>query len=137
MKLKLLLCGTLLALPGCLSMSASASFGPRISSEVLVGIVPGETSKAEVVAKLGPPEEYLRQEVAAGLSDDEARISGAIQLGNRAHDVLTWQHDWFHARGRWWLLYLWIDSEVDSDVLMIVFDEQERVRDISFRETVR
>ena len=137
MKLKLLLCGTLLVLPGCLSMSASATFGPRISSEVLVSIVPGKTSKAEVVARLGPPEEYLRQEVAAGLSDDEARISGAIQLGNRAHDVLTWQHDRFQARGRWWLLYLWIDSEVDSDVLMIVFDEQERVRDISFRETER
>ena len=51
-----------------------------------------------------------------------------------ALDVLTWQHDRLRARGRFWLFYLWVESEVESRILMISFDAQDRVRDLSLRE---
>jgi hypothetical protein len=127
------LCAALLTLCGCLSMSASSSFGPRISPAVVERIQPGRTTLAQVLAELGPPGEFLRPEVVSSLDDENARVSGAIRVGNRAHDVLTWQHDRFDARGRWWLLYLWADTVVDSDILMIVFDEHDRVREVSYR----
>jgi len=134
--LRVCLCAGLLALCGCFSMSASSALGPRISADVVERIVPGRTTLAEVLADLGPPEEFLRPEVVNALDDEEVRVSGAIRVGNRAHDVLTWQHDRFDSRGRWWLLYLWIDTTVDSDILMVVFDERDRVREVSFRKAV-
>ena len=130
------LCAVLLALCGCFSMSASSALGPRISADVVERIVPGRTTLAEVLADLGPPEEFLRPEVVNALDDEGVRVSGAIRVGNRAHDVLTWQHDRFDSRGRWWLFYLWVDTTVDSDILMVVFDERDRVREVSFRKAV-
>lgn len=135
--LRVCLCAGLLTLCGCLSMSASTSLGPRISPAVVERIQPGRTTLAEVLAELGPPEEFLRPEVVSSLDDENVRVSGAIRVGNRAHDVLTWQHDRFDARGRWWLFYLWTDAVVDSDILMIVFDEHDRVREVSYRRAER
>ncbi len=131
-----LLLAALLGTSGCISMSADADLGPRISPAVLQTIVPGQTGRAEVLARLGPPDEYLRSEVAAALGDDETRISGAVRLGNRGIDVLTWQHDRLRIRGRWWLFAVSAHTTVRSDLLMIVFDENEVVIELSFREAV-
>jgi len=131
---RVLLCTLALSLSGCLSISATARFGPWFPDETLARIVPGETTRAMVLAELGPPDEFLRTEVVDALNDDEARISRSIQIGNRALDVLTWQHDRLRARGRFWLLYLWLENEVESRILMISFDAQDRVRDLSLRE---
>ncbi len=120
-------------LTGCLSISASAAFGPHLSPAVLDLIEPGQTTRKEVLALLGPPEEFLRSEIASALDDDTVRVSGAIQLGNRALDAFTWQHDRLESRGRWWLLYMWLDTTVESDILMIVFDERDLVSEVSFR----
>ena len=120
-------------LSGCLSISASAAFGPQLSAAVLDRIEPGQTTRKEVLALLGPPEEFLRSEIASALDDDTVRVSGAIQLGNRALDAFTWQHDRLESRGRWWLLYMWVDTTVESDILMIVFDERDTVSEVSFR----
>ncbi len=122
-----------LVLSGCVSISARADFGPRISPHVLDQIVPGETTRAEVLERLGPPAEFLRAEVSDALGDDGMRVSGAVRLGNRALDVLTWQHDRFRSFGRWWIVYLRVDSVARSDLLMIVFDERDLVREVSFR----
>ena len=96
-------------------------------------IEPGQTTRQEVLALLGPPEEFLRSEVGSALDDDTVRVSGAIQLGNRALDAFTWQHDRLESRGRWWLLYMWLDTTVESDILMIVFDERDLVSEVGFR----
>lgn len=126
----------LLAGSGCISITADAELGPRISPAVLEQIVPGRADRAQVLERLGPPDEYLRSEVAGALGDDTVRVSGAVRLGNRAIDVLTWRHDRMRVRGRWWLFFLGLDTTVRSDLLMIVFDEDELVREVSFREAV-
>lgn len=126
----------LLAGSGCISITADAELGPRISPAVLEQIVPGLADRAQVLERLGPPDEYLRSEVAGALGDDTVRVSGAVRLGNRAIDVLTWRYDRMRVRGRWWLFFLGLDTTVRSDLLMIVFDEDELVREVSFREAV-
>ncbi len=126
----------LLAGSGCISITADAELGPRISPAVLEQIVPGRVDRAQVLERLGPPDEYLRSEVAGALGDDTVRVSGAVRLGNRAIDVLTWRYDRMRVRGRWWLFFLGLDTTIRSDLLMIVFDEDELVREVSFREAV-
>lgn len=126
----------LLAGSGCISITADAELGPRISPAVLEQIVPGRADRAQVLERLGPPDEYLRSEVAGALGDDTVRVSGAVRLGNRAIDVLTWRYDRMRVRGRWWLFFLGLDTTIRSDLLMIVFDEDELVREVSFREAV-
>ncbi len=126
----------LLAGSGCISITADAELGPRISRAVLEQIVPGRADRAQVLERLGPPDEYLRSEVAGALGDDTVRVSGAVRLGNRAIDVLTWRYDRMRVRGRWWLFFLGLDTTIRSDLLMIVFDEDELVREVSFREAV-
>ena len=121
---------------GCISITADADLGPRISPAVVEQILPGEATRAEVLERLGPPNEYLRSEVEGALGDDAVRVSGAVRLGNRAIDVLTWRYDHMRVRGRWWIFYLGVDTTLRSDLLMIVFDENEVVSELSFREAV-
>jgi hypothetical protein len=123
--------------PGCLYVRASGSFGARFDPALRAQIVPGQTTRAEVVRLLGPPEEFLRSEVANALRDEETRVSGAISLGNRAHDAFTYQHDWLEARGSWPLLYAFLRARVESDLLVVFFDDDDRVRDVSLRRAAR
>ncbi len=126
-----------LALPflvsGCLLVSASGSFGPELDPATVARIVPGETTKREVLAWLGPPEEFLRSEVVESLADETTRVSGAIALGNRAQDAFSWQRDTLAGRGHVLIFYNTFQADVESDVLVVFFDEQDRVREVSFR----
>ena len=122
-----------LALSGCLYVSASGSFGPHLDPAVVARIVPGETTKREVLAWLGPPEEFLRSEVLESLADETSRVSGAVALGNRAQDVFSWQHDTLEGRGHILGLYNRLQADVQSDLLVIFFDAQDVVREVSFR----
>jgi len=122
---------------GCLYVTASGSFGARLEPAAQARIVAGETTRAQVLELLGPPEEFLRSELSDAMGDDETRISGAISVGNRAHDAFTYQHDWVEARGTWPILYGILRTRVESDLLVIFFDAQERVREISSRRVTR
>lgn len=133
--LPLLAVAILLTLPlsGCLYISTSGSFGPRLDPAVIARIIPGKTTKLEVLQWLGPPEEFLRSEVLESLADDTTRVTGAIALGNRAQDAFTWQHDRLEGHGIVLLLYNRYEAEVESDLLLVLFDEEDRVREVSFR----
>lgn len=126
------LCCTLL-LSGCLYVSASGSYGPVLDPEIIGSIVPGTTTRREVLEWLGPPEEFLRSEVIESLGDETTRVSGAIALGNRAQDAFTYQHDDFKGSGNVFLFYNRFHARVESDVLVVFFDGQDRVREVSFR----
>lgn len=123
-------------LTGCLYVRASGSFGPSLDREVVARIVPGETSKGEVLAWLGPPEEFLRSEVIESLADETTRVSGAVALGNRAQDAFSWQRDSLVGNGNFLILFNRFRTDVASDLLVVFFDEQDRVREVSFREAV-
>lgn len=123
-----------LLLSGCLYVSASGVLGSALDPAVVAKIVPGETSKGQVLDLLGPPEEFVRSEVLAALGDETARLSGAVALGNRAQDAFTYQRDTLTARGSVLLLYNHVRAQTESDLLVIFFDREDLVREVSFRK---
>lgn len=122
-----------LLLSGCFHISANGTFGPYLDPAVVGRIVPGETTKAEVLAWLGPPEEFLRSEVVGSLGDDAVRLSGAIALGNRAQDAFSYQYDRLEGDGTFLLLYNRARARLESDLLVVFFDADDRVRELAFR----
>ena len=96
-------------------------------------IVPGESTKGQVLDLLGPPQEFLRSEVLASLGDEATRVSGAVSLGSRAQDAFTYQRDTLSAWASMLLFYNHVRGQVETDLLVIFFDEEDRVREISFR----
>ena len=79
----------------------------------------------------------MRSEVLGSLGDETARVAGAVSLGNRAQDAFTYQRDTLSARGSLLILYNRARSNVETDLLVIFFDEEDRVREISFRTVSR
>ncbi|MFO0980650.1 MAG: hypothetical protein U1E76_02705 [Planctomycetota bacterium] len=124
-------------LTGCLYLGGSGTFGPKLDPGKVALLRPGTTTKADVLALLGPPQEFKRPEVADALVDDTVRLSGAVALGNRAHDVFTYQFDRVDLDGTWLVLFLYTATEVKSDLLVIFFDEHDVVKEVSFREDTR
>lgn len=126
-----------LLLSGCLYVSASGSFGSYLDPSVVSQIVPGQSTKGQVLELLGPPQEFLRSEVLGSLGDDDARVSGAVALGSRAQDAFTYQRDTLSAWASMLLFYNHVRGEIETDLLVIFFDSEDRVREISFRSVSR
>jgi hypothetical protein len=131
--LRAVLLAALPLLQGCLYVKATGAFGPVLRPEVVERIAPGVTTKREVLALLGPPEEFLRSEVIGSLGDETTRVAGAVALGNRAQDAFSWQHDVLDGRGTLTLFYNRFDAEVESDLLVVFFDDDDVVREVAFR----
>jgi hypothetical protein len=123
-----------LLLSGCLYVSASGVFGSALDPAAVSQIVPGESTKGQVLDLLGPPEEFVRSEVLAALGDETVRVSGAVALGNRAQDAFTYQLDTLSAHGSLLILYNYVRGQTESDLLVIFFDQEDRVREVSFRK---
>ena len=121
-------------LSGCVYVAASGSFGPDLDPAVIASLVPGETTMAEVLERLGPPQEYVRPEILASLGDETTRVDGAIALGNRARDAFTWQYDDLEGWGTFLVLYNRIQIDAESELLVVFFDENDVVREVSLRE---
>jgi hypothetical protein len=118
---------------GCAYLSVSGGFGPVLDAETIGRIVPGTTTKGEVLALLGPPAEFLRSEVLGALGDESARVSGSVALGNRAQDAFSYQRDVVWGAGTVLLLYNRVRVNAETDLLVIFFDEEDRVRELSLR----
>jgi hypothetical protein len=121
--------------PACLYTAGRGSLGPELSDEAIARIVPGASTKAEVLALLGPPNEYKRPELDAVLRDDSARLAAALAVAHRQQDVFTWQRDEVEFGGTWLLLFNRVDARTDSDLLVVFFDEHDVVRDVALRRS--
>jgi len=123
----------LLALPGCLFVAARGEAGARLPQGVEAQLLPGRTTKAEVLALLGPPTEFKRPELSSALVDDELRVSGALAVARRAENVYTWQYDRLAARGSLLLLWNGLSLRTTSDLLVVFFDGHDVVADVAVR----
>jgi hypothetical protein len=123
-----------LLLSGCLYIHASGSFGSYLDPALVSQIVPGQSTKAEVLELLGPPEEFVRSEVLGSLGDETARVAGAVSLGSRAQDAFTYQRDRLSSWASMLVFYNHIRGQIETDLLVIFFDEEDRVREVSFRK---
>jgi len=123
-----------LALPGCLLVGGHGSIGPRLSEQAVAALEPGVTTKDEVLARFGPPNEYRRPELTSALIDDELRLSGALRGARQAERVFTYQRDDVELRGTFLLLFAFADVTTRSERLVVWFDERDVVREVAFGE---
>ncbi len=123
----------LLLLPGCLFVGGSARFGAPVSREAAASIEPGRTTKAQLLALLGPPTEFKRPELGSVLVDDELRLSGVLATARRSENALTWQYDSVSSAGTALLLYNRMSSSTATDLLVVFFDEKDVVTSFAFR----
>ncbi len=130
----LLLCASCLTAPGCLYVGGHAAIGARWSPEAVDQLLPGRTTKAEVLALLGPPNEYKRPEWTGAMLDDNERLSGALALARRAENAFTYQYDDVDADGTFLLLWTGVWTETQTDLLVIFFDERDVVSEVAVRD---
>jgi hypothetical protein len=129
----LALLAALASAPGCLFVGGRARFGAPVSAQAAAAIVPGRTTKAELLARLGPPTEFKRPELGSVLVDDELRLSGVLAVARRSENALTWQYDRVAAAGTMLILFNRIASETSTDLLVVFFDEHDVVTTFAFR----
>ena len=60
-----------------------------------------------------------------------------MALGNRAQDAFSYQRDTLSAWASMLLFYNHVRGRIETDLLVIFFDEEDRVREVSFRTVSR
>lgn len=117
----------LLSLPACLVVGGHGTQGPRFTPDQLATLTPGTSTRADVLAALGPPSEYLDPDTAAILLEDELRLSGTLDMSRRAARVWTWQWDEISVGGTILLVYNRLDVDTTSELVVAFFDDQDRL----------
>ena len=117
--LTLLMCLTQV---GC--VIANYSEGNRIPMDRVESIQPGVTTKQDVLDMFGPPQDYTDASILEQLITEEHSPYAPEQLP----DVIAYEFHEGRASGVVTLFVNVIKLEVDSDRLVIFFDENERVR---------
>lgn len=121
--------GALLALlaagPGCLV--AQYREGNPVPLDQVDRIRPGVTTKEEVLAWFGPPQNYTNASLLEQLvASDE--VPPGTTPPYRFSDVLAYQIHHGEVRGLLLLLFNRIDVRMRSDHLVVFFDEDDVVR---------
>ena len=65
--------------------------------------------------------------------DDRVRLSRALSTANLTLNVFTYQYDSIDMAGTVLILFNYFDVETRSDQLVVFFDEQDVVIDVSLR----
>jgi hypothetical protein len=122
-----------LALPGCIVLRDDA--GVDVPSGTLGRFQAGSTTRAEVLALLGPPTGRFSTNLLAAITRTDPPIEAPATPGRIDDDVLTWQS--LHVRAHvafFPVLFTWVDTEYSSRTLTVWFDADGRVRYAAFRE---
>lgn len=126
--LNALVLSMLLALPlaaGC----AVGRFteGNRLPLDRVERIEPGVTTKQEILAWFGPPQNYTEGSLLEQLIVSDEITPGSV-APYRFSDVLAYQFHEGRASALFLLLFNYVRLEVESDHLVIFFDENDVVR---------
>ena len=111
---------------------ARGRVGPRFDPGVTQEFLPGVTTRTEVLARLGPPDEFLTAEETALLLDDGIRLSDALDVARRTERAFTWQIDHFEIDGTFLLLFSYFKIETEPELIVIWFDADGLVAHIAF-----
>ena len=106
--------------------------GPNIIAEKVEDIKPGITTKAEIIAWFGPPQNYLSPTVFNKILQDldvTGEPLGTFPFAN----ILSYQYDQSNIRALILVLFNYAEAKVKSDHLVIFLDENERVKYYGFR----
>ena len=120
-------------LPGCLVVGGSGTQGPALPADLDARLVRGRTTRAEVLALLGPPNEYRAPELSTALVDETLRLSDALAVARRAEQVWTWQSNRVDSLGTALLLYNRLSASTATDLLVVWFDADGVVTEWALR----
>jgi len=108
--------------------------GPKIREEKIKEIVPGVTTRAEIVAWFGPPQNYLSPAIfneilrQMDLTRDEPLTNYPFA------NIASYQYMRGNARLIITILFNFVEWDVKSDHLVIFFDDQEKVKYYGFHK---
>jgi hypothetical protein len=117
------LAGALL-LPGCYALTRATLGEPIPSEQELAAVEPGRTTRAEVLALLGPPDEYSQPVLLAGLSAADSRTVRVLDEHDLfGRDAFTWVRERRDDRA-WlaWPVFAHLRRETRIDRLKVLFD---------------
>lgn len=122
------------ALPACITFDETE--GVDIADADVAAIRPGETTRREVLERLGPPTGVFRTRLLDAFLRD-ASFTAPSTPGRVDDDVLVWQKVTIEGRLAFFpVLFAWASSKVGARTLMVIFDEDDHVSDVAFREDV-
>jgi hypothetical protein len=119
---------------GC--VSADTYEGSEIPWDAVERIRAGETSRSEVLTWLGAPHNFVNPTVLAAFLEGEGIESESYARYPFA-DVFVYQLTRGRLRGIAALVYNRFELHVDSDLVVILFDETDRVRHLGIRRAPR
>lgn len=122
-------------LPACITFRDTE--GVVISDEDVAALRPGTTTRGEVLERFGPPTGIYRTRIVDAFLRDVA-FAPPSSTGRVDDDVLVWQRVTLEGSVLFVpVLLTWARADVTARTLMVVFDEDERVLDVAFREDGR
>jgi len=101
--------------------------GNRLPLERIEQIEPGATTKQEILTWFGPPQNYTEGSILEQIIVSDEIMPGSV-APYRFSDVLAYQFHEGRASALFLLLFNYIRIEVDSDHLVVFFDENDVVR---------
>ena len=123
------LCAAVLAV-GC--VTADITEGSEIGWETVERIRVGETTRDEVLSWLGAPQNFSNPTALAEFLDSGG-LSSEATLRYPFSDVFVYQLSHGHLRGFAALFYNRFDLRIDSDLVVILFDQTDRVTHLGIR----
>jgi hypothetical protein len=119
-----LLLASLAVTPGC--VIGRYSEGETIATEQIPRIVPGQTTKTEILAWFGSPQSFADATfIEKFLSEQELDPGTVMDLPFA--DVFVYRITEGRLRGYVMILYNYIRLDVASDTLVVFFDRQDLV----------
>jgi hypothetical protein len=120
----------------CGCVSADVMEGSPIEWEAVERIRVGETTRSEVLTWLGAPQNFANPAALA-----EFLESGGLESETGARypfaDVFVYQLSRGRLRGFAAIFYNRFELKIDSDLVVILFDESDRVRHFGVRRVPR
>ena len=113
-----------LALSGCINIGVTV--GEEIPADRVAQIVPGKTTKTEILHWFGAPDQYTDAALFARLFDI-GEIAAEDLLALPFSDMLVYEIDDVNAKVLITVLFNWVRADMLRDRLVIYFDQNDVV----------
>ena len=113
-----------LAFSGCINIGVTV--GEEIPPERVAQIVPGKTTKTEILKWFGAPDQYTDAALFARLFDI-GEIAAEDLLALPFSDMLVYEIDDVNAKVLITILFNWVRADMLRDRLVIYFDKNDVV----------
>ena len=107
--------------------------GSRVAADRIPEIVPGKTTKAEILAWFGAPQGLADAQLLESFLVDRELVPGPV-VDLPFADVLVYRLTRGRVRGMILVLYNQFDIDIASDTLVVFFDGEDHVTNFGFRK---